>query len=64
MRKTLTGKKRWQQFVQLMENNDCRLHYEIVYGYANKDDKLIATKTDQNTAIMRIDALQGSIKTT
>lgn len=62
MRKTLTGKRRWQQFVQLMKDNNYALSYEIVYGYANKNDKIMARKTDETTAIIDVDALQGITK--
>ena len=62
MRKTLTGKQRWQQFIQLMEKDNYALRYEIVYGYANKNDKPTARKVDKNTAIIRVDALQGITK--
>lgn len=61
MRRTLTGKHRWQRFVLALEKS-LSLSCEIVYGYALKWQKNTSQKLDETTIRIDIDTLKKSLQ--
>lgn len=62
MRKTLTGKARWQRFCQRLEKLGLSVSYEVFYGYGYKGDELIARKENSNESMISFDQLRDALK--
>ena len=62
MRKSLTGKKRWQQFCHRISQKELRISYEIFYGYAYKGRKTMARKNSEHEALISFGQLQAALK--
>ncbi|WP_119343118.1 malonyl-ACP O-methyltransferase BioC [Facilibium subflavum] len=62
MRKTLTGKNRWQQFIKRLEKQGLSINYEIVYAYAQKPERLLAKKQDEQTSLISFEMLKNTLR--
>ncbi len=62
MRRTFIGKTRWQQFIARLEKKGLNISYEIIYGYAYKSRKSLATKTIDGEAMISFEQLQSSLR--
>ncbi|WP_440615563.1 hypothetical protein [Cysteiniphilum sp. 6C5] len=62
MRKTLTGKVRWQSFCQRLEKLGLSLSYEVFYGYGYKGNELIARKETDHESMISFDQLKNALK--
>lgn len=62
MRKTLTGKMRWQSFCQRLEKLGLSVSYEVFYGYGYKGNELIARKATDHESMISFDQLRDALK--
>jgi len=62
MRKTLTGKNRWQSFCSNLNSKGLALSYEIFYGYGYKAKESFARKLTPNESLISFEQLQTAIK--
>ncbi|WP_440993804.1 hypothetical protein [Cysteiniphilum litorale] len=62
MRKTLTGKARWQSFCERLEKLGLSVSYEVFYGYGYKGNELIARKETDHESMISFDQLRDALK--
>lgn len=62
MRKTLTGKARWQSFCQRLVKLGLSVSYEAFYGYGYKGDKYIARTETDHESMISFDQLKDALK--
>ncbi|MFZ9034842.1 MAG: hypothetical protein ACO2ZM_01800 [Francisellaceae bacterium] len=62
MRKTLTGKGRWQTFCQRLEKTGMSIGYELVYGYGERPAQLRAKSGEDGTATITLESLKSQLK--
>ena len=62
MRRTITGKKRWQLFIKELLEQGLEITVEIIYGYAQKLDQTIAVSDVDQKATLSLDGLKSELK--
>lgn len=62
MRKTFTGKQRWQNFCNRLTKHGFLISYEVFYGYGYKGNEYIARKKDDQQAIISFNQLRDALK--